>query len=97
MLNKPLAAVAGVILTALTFGGVPAANADWGFSVNVGRPCYYDEYPVYYRTYAAPIAYDYYYPRPVVVQRSYYPRYSRYYVNRSHHRSHGHSRHHHDD
>jgi len=79
------------------------AHDSIGFSLNIGRPYYYDSPPVYY----APPPVVYYEPRPVYREVYspapyvyYYPRGDRYYGNdgwRGHHRRHGHHEHDDDD
>jgi hypothetical protein len=89
------------LLLGVSFSTSVFAHDSVGFSLNIGRPYYYEPAPVYY----SPPPVVYYEPRPVYREyyssnpgTYYYPRVDRYYDNDGdHHEHHGHHRHHDDD
>jgi len=90
------------LLLGISLSTSVSAHDSIGFSLNIGRPYYYDSPSVYY----APPPVVYYEPRPIYREFYspapyvyYYPRGDRYYGDgwREHHRRHGHREHDDDD
>lgn len=85
------------LLLGISFSSSVFAHDSIGFSLNIGRPYYYEPPPVYY----APPPVVYYEPRPIYREyygsnsnAYYYPRADRYYDNDGWRGRRGHREHH---